>query len=95
MYRSRVRTHQKSILAILLFICAKFNNKIAEKPEWLRTVRTENSLSPQSYWFTDQTTAVLAIWQATSGKHAATSQSFLFLNKGQLYEDPKYMKKKE
>lgn len=46
-----------------VLICATFNNRIAGKPKWLRTVRTENSLLPQSYWFTDQTTAVLAIKQ--------------------------------
>lgn len=95
MYRSTVRIHQEDYFGNTVLTWAKLNNKIAEKPERLRALGTENSLSPQSYWFTDQPTAVLAIWQATSGKYATTSQSFLFLNKAQLYKDPKYMKGKK
>lgn len=69
--------------------CAKCNNKIAEEPEWLRTVRTENRLSPDSNWFTDQTTAVVAIQQATWGKPRATPWSFSFLNKRTTVQKPK------
>lgn len=90
-----VRIHQEDYFGNTVLTWAKLNNKIAEKPERLKALGTENSLSPQSYWFTDQPTAVLVIWQATSGKHATTSQSFLFLNKGQLYKDPKCMKEKK
>lgn len=51
-------------------------------------MRTENRLSPDSSWFTDQT-AVVAIQQATWGKHRATPWSLSFLNKMTIVQTPK------
>lgn len=74
-------THQNSILAILFFICAKFNNKTAEKPEGFGTETTGNSFSPQQYWFMEQAVAVLATGQVHPGKDAAISRFVCFWTK--------------